>query len=873
LIRCHVENFGKLQDFSVDFSQGIHTVCQENSWGKSTLAAFIRAMFYGLEGERKRNIEENERKRYKPWQGGAFGGSLTFETNGKQYVISRIFHEKETQDEFELRDAVTNLISQEYSSKLGEELFHINRESFMRTVFISQGDCGTAITDDINAQIGNLADNANDLNSFEAAYARLTEQINSVTPHRVTGNLAKRAGEITKVERIVEAGSRIGESLETYRGYLQKEEETYASLKEQMEEVCDLQGKVSSLQVVVAKQEEWTRLKNTLDRRQKEWMAAKEVFPGEIPSVQEADAAFAEALSLEKMTERVALYSMGTEETEEWERLQQVFSKGLPEKEKATELLEKTKELIHLRRQQAEICLTEEENRRLEELECIFSKETEDITEIISLWNDCMKKKAALPANQAVWEALQASKQAEESIRKKKNTLAAVGLAAGCLVLLGGILTGILISAMPGGIAAAAGALIISISVIVLRKIKKDTNPEEAARIKALENTIREDEQLIQDTENYVWEYVDRCSGLTDGEQIEDILQEIAGEYYAYTNLAKKKERQQQWDRSEEINRLRQEIAEYLFRYQMEFSEENMWENLHGLLNKAERYVVLREKAEQGNVVCGEYAKVMQSICAFLKKYHYFPENDLRKQIVRIKEDIDSYMDCQRWSREASETLEAFEKANVSVLERKVQKEGYPSLEELNQKIQNLTGDMEKCHAAIISYNRRLEDLQEQYDEWEESKLYLEELKELQSTEKKKYELLMKTRTYLALAKESITAKYAAPIFQNFSRYFEYITGNSAEKYRMDANTTLTVEEKGKQREINTLSTGYRDLVGICLRVALVDAMYTKETPILMMDDPFTNLDDKKMAAALDFLQEISKKYQIIYFTCSKGRI
>jgi len=62
-------------------------------------------------------------------------------------------------------------------------------------------------------------------------------------------------------------------------------------------------------------------------------------------------------------------------------------------------------------------------------------------------------------------------------------------------------------------------------------------------------------------------------------------------------------------------------------------------------------------------------------------------------------------------------------------------------------------------------------------------------------------------------------------------------------------------------------------LVGICLRVALVDAMYTKETPILMMDDPFTNLDDKKMAAALDFLQEISKKYQIIYFTCSKGRI
>ena len=68
------------------------------------------------------------------------------------------------------------------------------------------------------------------------------------------------------------------------------------------------------------------------------------------------------------------------------------------------------------------------------------------------------------------------------------------------------------------------------------------------------------------------------------------------------------------------------------------------------------------------------------------------------------------------------------------------------------------------------------------------------------------------------------------------------------------------------------MSAGYKDLIGLCLRVALVDAMYQEELPMLIMDDPFVNFDDDKVEAAKDFLQEISQKYQVIYFTCSKAR-
>ena len=54
LLTCHIENFGKLSDFSYDFADGYNAFVLPNGAGKSTFAAFIRVMFYGFAGETKR---------------------------------------------------------------------------------------------------------------------------------------------------------------------------------------------------------------------------------------------------------------------------------------------------------------------------------------------------------------------------------------------------------------------------------------------------------------------------------------------------------------------------------------------------------------------------------------------------------------------------------------------------------------------------------------------------------------------------------------------------------------------------------------------------------------------------------------------------
>jgi len=61
-------------------------------------------------------------------------------------------------------------------------------------------------------------------------------------------------------------------------------------------------------------------------------------------------------------------------------------------------------------------------------------------------------------------------------------------------------------------------------------------------------------------------------------------------------------------------------------------------------------------------------------------------------------------------------------------------------------------------------------------------------------------------------------------------------------------------------------------MVGLCRRMAMVDAMYGKEKPFLILDDPFVNLDESRLEGAKEFLNRLAETYQIIYFSCHESR-
>ncbi|MCR4841628.1 MAG: AAA family ATPase [Eubacterium sp.] len=196
----HVENFGKLKDFDYSFKPGLNRLVYRNGWGKSTLLAFMRVMLYGFENEGKRSEVDNERKRFKPWQGGVYGGSMVFATGGRRYRIEKIFGARASEDSFTLYDADTGIESGDYADPVGEALFGIDSLSFARSVFIGQQAVPTDMTDGIGAQIGNLSHMADDLGAFEKAMDRLREVKNACTPSRKTSDYRVLKDKISRDE-------------------------------------------------------------------------------------------------------------------------------------------------------------------------------------------------------------------------------------------------------------------------------------------------------------------------------------------------------------------------------------------------------------------------------------------------------------------------------------------------------------------------------------------------------------------------------------------------------------------------------------------------------------------------------------------------
>lgn len=188
LIACHINNFGKLSDLNINFNDGVNVINQPNGWGKSTLAAFLKAMLYGFDTKKEPGAFERERKLYKPWQGGTYGGELDFEADGVEYRLVRTFGLTESRMIFTYT-GLQPWLSVMIFTTAWRGAFDLDRSSFKRTIYIAQADCMFSSSDSISAKLGNMAENTNDINNFESATADIKDMMNKMSPNRITGSI------------------------------------------------------------------------------------------------------------------------------------------------------------------------------------------------------------------------------------------------------------------------------------------------------------------------------------------------------------------------------------------------------------------------------------------------------------------------------------------------------------------------------------------------------------------------------------------------------------------------------------------------------------------------------------------------------------
>ena len=192
----HITAFGKLSDITLDFEDGMNLFTADNEYGKSTILSFIRAMFYGFSGRASARIRDNDRRKFTPWSGIPFGGSIEFGHAGKIYLLEKTFSKKKADD----RNVLTLVPSGQKidlaQKEAGEYLFAVSESEFVNTVFVGQLSSNILNTDketsDISARLTNLADTGSELFSHEEIKARLVNASSKLYALRGPGGLIPR---------------------------------------------------------------------------------------------------------------------------------------------------------------------------------------------------------------------------------------------------------------------------------------------------------------------------------------------------------------------------------------------------------------------------------------------------------------------------------------------------------------------------------------------------------------------------------------------------------------------------------------------------------------------------------------------------------
>lgn len=179
ILSCNINGFGGLADYSIDFNSGVSCIIEKNGFGKTTLAAFIKAMFFGMPTARKNSsLDSSDRAKYNPWKAASFGGQLVFSLKGKNYRIIRKFDSKSpTRDEFMLLDADTGLEVSDFSENIGEEIFGLNEEAFVKSTFSNGSVNLDGLPENIRAKISSTVNVADDLDSFSVAEKNLKDAL------------------------------------------------------------------------------------------------------------------------------------------------------------------------------------------------------------------------------------------------------------------------------------------------------------------------------------------------------------------------------------------------------------------------------------------------------------------------------------------------------------------------------------------------------------------------------------------------------------------------------------------------------------------------------------------------------------------------
>lgn len=814
LISLHVENFGVLHDCNEAFDAGLNVRLCPNSWGKSTLAVFIKAMLYGLPASTRRSLIENERKRYTPWQGGMFGGSLDVELSGEIYRIERSFGAKESDDTLSVLCLRTGQQVQEsWAASPGLSLFGVDASAYERSTYFSQrpDEQTKDGTVGIHAKLNRLVDATDDIANYDSAMAALDKRRQYYRLLKGEGGVIfQNQQRLSATERAIELSLSQKRSLTECRARMEEIGHTIRDTRrslaklDQAEQKLHRQGEMQAvLSRMSALRAEITELQQGLD-----------TLRGELgdPIPDETMLSRLEQLYTEhrQAALRAELSELEQQQAAEYGELCRMLGEHLPDEGKCEALRTAAKE-YHT----AASLIHPDDRRLLGDVQSLTAEEH-------------LRRATALVREQA--EPTDATPEASHKTARP-SALVFIGLLLTVSLLIAGLLL------RPLLLIGAAVGLLTALAALWQHARRRDRDLQQAQEAQQLQKERERTDTICR----RLLDEANRRTHFTALWQQLAPMQDCPGATDAY------------WQTEQLLARISRKST---LAHATEQSRARVSSAKQQLLDIDAALQPLLSSIPMANVRADDLPARLRERCDRWGEWH--------TRLVRKQQELDEL--CAQYADDLSE-LNALSDQDTDLNQTRGQRE---ALSRQREALQHTLDEQLSAMAQEEQLARRWESAAEELDTLEDERASLENLIEEQTSS---YDAIVSAQKYLKQARENLSGRYLTTMKEHFAEYMRHLTGDDAPEVTMDAQFRVKLRVMGVGREVDSFSVGMRDLIGFCERLALVDAMFEGEKPFLVLDDPFTNLDDDTLARAKELLLCLSDRYQLLYLSCQSDRV
>ena len=99
--------------------------------------------------------------------------------------------------------------------------------------------------------------------------------------------------------------------------------------------------------------------------------------------------------------------------------------------------------------------------------------------------------------------------------------------------------------------------------------------------------------------------------------------------------------------------------------------------------------------------------------------------------------------------------------------------------------------------------------------------------------------------------------------------YLQRLTGGAHSELTVDRQMQTTLRDAGETvgHASGYYSCGTRDQIWLSLRLAIAELLLQQDCPVIL-DDALVYFDDARLRCALELLQEVAQKRQVLLFSC-----